>query len=215
MLTGSNFTLAKNPAFIAFEGINGCGKTTLHKLLSAKLVNSGKKVCDTREPGGTPLGVEVRKLLLDWSGEKKSSRAELLLFAADRAEHVDKVIRPSLAQGAWVLTDRYIYSTLTFQGHGRGIDRQLLDQANALAIQGTVPDLVILLDLSPEEAFKRIASRNASARDSFEDEELAFHTRIREGFLECAKESPVPFLVLDATKTPEQLCAEAAKACGI
>jgi len=215
MLVSSDFALAKTPAFIAFEGINGCGKTTLHKLLSLRLTASGKRVCDTREPGGTPLGSEIRKLLLDWSGEKKSSRAELLLFAADRAEHVDKVIRPNLERGTWVLTDRYIYSTITFQGDGRGIDRNLLDQANALAIQGTVPDLVILLDLSPEEAFKRISSRNSNARDSFEDEEIAFHTRIREGFLECAKRSSVPFLVLDATKTPEQLCAEAAKACGI
>jgi len=215
MLVTSDFTLTKAPAFIAFEGINGCGKTTLHKLLSAQLAASGRSVCDTREPGGTPLGVEIRKLLLDWTGEKKSSRAELLLFAADRAEHVDKVIRPNLERGTWVLTDRFIYSTLTFQGHGRGIDRTLLDQANALAIQGTVPDLVILLDLPPEEAFKRIASRNSALRDAFEDEELAFHRRIRDGFLECARQSTVPFLVLDATKSPEQLCAEAAKACGI
>ena len=215
MLVTSDFTLTKAPAFIAFEGINGCGKTTLHKLLSAQLAASGRSVCDTREPGGTPLGVEIRKLLLDWNGEKKSSRAELLLFAADRAEHVDKVIRPNLERGTWVLTDRFIYSTLTFQGHGRGIDRTLLDQANALAIQGMVPDLVILLDLSPEEAFKRIASRNSALRDAFEDEELAFHNRIRQGFLQCARESEVPFLILDATKTPEELCAEAARACGV
>lgn len=215
MLVSSNFTLTTSPAFIAFEGINGCGKTTLHKLLSAKLLSKGYSVCDTREPGGTPLGAEIRRLLLDWRGEKKSSRAELLLFAADRAEHIDKVIRPNLERGTWVLTDRFIYSTITFQGHGRGISRGLLDQANELAIQGKVPDLVILLDLSPEEALTRIAARNSSARDAFEDEEIAFHSRIRDGFLECAKESPVPFLVLDATKTPDQLCAEAAAACGI
>lgn len=215
MLVTPGFTLTKTPAFIAFEGINGCGKTTLHKLLSAQLVASGHAVCDTREPGGTELGAEIRKLLLDWKGEPKSSRAELLLFAADRAEHVDKVIRPNLARGTWVLTDRFIYSTLTFQGHGRGINRALLDQAVDLAIQGTLPDLVILLDLAPEEAFKRIASRNSTSRDAFEDEELAFHTRIREGFLECATQSTVPFLVLDATKSPEQLCAEAAKTCGL
>ncbi|MEY4669173.1 MAG: hypothetical protein RL518_1872 [Pseudomonadota bacterium] len=215
MLISSDFTLSKTPAFIAFEGINGCGKTTLHKLLSSRLTTSGRSVCDTREPGGTPLGTEIRKLLLDWNGAQKSIRAELLLFAADRAEHVDKVIRPNLERGTWVLTDRFIYSTITFQGHGRGIDRRLLDQANALATAGTVPDLVILLDLSPEEACRRIATRNSSSRDAFEDEELAFHQRIREGFLECAKESPVPFLVLDATKSPQELCAEAAKVCGI
>ena len=215
MLVTTTFKLSLAPSFIAFEGINGCGKTTLHKLLSAKLQESGKMVCNTREPGGTPLGHELRKLLLNWQGEPKSHRAELLMFAADRAEHVDKVIRPNLAKGSWVLTDRFIYSTITFQGHGRGIDRALIDEANKLAVEDTLPQLVILLDLSPEEAFKRIASRNSQSRDSFEDEELAFHKRIREGFLECARESEVPFLVLDATKTPEELCAEAARACGL
>jgi dTMP kinase len=215
MLVSKTFKLPLAPSFIAFEGINGCGKTTLHKLLSAHLQKLGKTVCDTREPGGTPLGQELRRILLDWQGDPKSHRAELLLFAADRAEHVDKVIRPNLAGGSWVLTDRFIYSTITFQGHGRGIDRTLIDEANKLAVQGTLPDLVILLDLSPEEAFKRIASRNSQTRDSFEDEELAFHNRIRQGFLDCARESQVPFLVLDATKTPEELCAEAARACGL
>lgn len=215
MLVTDDFKLPKTPCFIAFEGINGCGKTTLHKQLSQKLKAAGKKVCDTREPGGTPLGHQLRKLLLEWEGEAKSHRAELLLFAADRAEHVDKVIRPNLAAGTWVLTDRFIYSTITFQGHGRGIDRALIDEANNLAIQGTVPDLVIVLDLSPEEAFKRIAQRNSTSHDAFEDEELAFHNRIRDGFLECARDSSVPFLVLDATKTPDELCAQAAKVCGL
>ena len=217
MLVSDDFTLPNTPCFIAFEGINGCGKTTLHKLLSQKLKAAGREICDTREPGGTPLGHQLRKLLLEWDGEKKSHRAELLLFAADRAEHVDKVIRPNLAAGRWVLSDRFIYSTITFQGHGRGIDRALIDGANNLAVQGTLPDLVILLDLSPEEAFKRIAQRNATSQDedAFEDEELAFHKRIREGFLECAQESSTPFMVLDATKPPEWLCAQAAKACGL
>lgn len=215
MLVPSNFSLPRKPAFIAFEGINGCGKTTLHKGLSATLSKAGERVIDTREPGGTPLGQELRKLLLNWQGEPKSARAELLLFAADRAEHVDKIIRPGLNNGSWVLCDRFLYSTITFQGHGRGLDRAWIDQANNLAVQGTVPDLVVLLDLSPEEAFKRIASREGSDPDSFEHEKLDFHSRIRNGFLECAKELPVPFLVLDATKSPQELLTLTTKACGV
>jgi dTMP kinase len=215
MIVPNDFALRSSPALIAFEGINGCGKTTLHKLVSEDLRRAGHSVRDTREPGGTPLGLEIRKLLLEWHGEKKSARSELLLFAADRAEHVDKVIRPSLASGSWVLCDRFIYSTIAFQGHGRGIDRKLINQAVDLAIQGTLPDLVILLDLPAQEAARRIAARNSSDRDAFEEENLAFHGRIREGFLDCAGETSTPFLVLDATKTPEQLLALTRKALGL
>lgn len=210
-----SFRLKKSPAFIAFEGINGCGKTTLHRKVSAHLRSQSVATVDTREPGGTPLGVEIRKLLLEWSGEKKSDRAELLLFAADRAEHVDKLIKPSLETGSWVLCDRYIYSTITFQGHGRGIRREWLDQANALATQGLEPDLVILLDLDPSVALSRIANRSGNGRDSFEDEHLEFHTRIRNGFLECAEQSQTSFLVLDATESAEALAQQACKALGV
>jgi dTMP kinase len=201
-------TLLKKPAFIAFEGINGCGKTTLHRTVSEELRRAQHQVVDTREPGGTPLGKEIRKLVLEWPHEKISSRAELLLFAADRAEHVEKVIRPSLEHGSWVLSDRYIFSTVTFQGYGRGIERSWIDQANQLATQGTLPDLVILLDLSVEEAAQRIYARVNNGKDSFEQEALDFQKRIREGFLVCADTSPVPFLVLDAAKSPEDLAAE-------
>jgi dTMP kinase len=203
------YILPHKPAFITFEGINGCGKTTLHRSLSLALQNAQQKVIDTREPGGTPLGKEIRKLVLEWPHEKISSRAELLLFAADRAEHVDKVIRPSLARGEWVLSDRYLFSSITFQGHGRGIDRSWIDQANELATQGTMPHLVILLDLPIEEAMRRISSRTDNGKDSFESEALDFQQRIRDGFLECAESASVAFLVLDATKSPETLVAEA------
>ncbi len=183
--------------------------------MSERLRKAGHPVCDTREPGGTPLGVELRKLLLEWTGERKSDRAELLLFAADRAEHVDKVIRPALSGGKWVLCDRFVYSTITFQGHGRGIRRDWIDHANELAVQGTYPDLVILLDLDPVEALKRVAARTGNGKDAFEDEELSFHARIRDGFLECADTSKIPFLVLDATKTPDELVALASAALGL
>lgn len=203
-----SFSLAKKTPFIAFEGINGCGKSTLHRKVSEHLRTQGVELVDTREPGGTALGKEIRKLLLEWPGAKKCDRAELLLFAADRAEHVETVIKPALAQGRWVLCDRYIYSTITFQGHGRGIARELLDEVNAIATQGLTPDLVVLLDLDPKIALSRMAQRVDNGRDSFEDEEIDFHTRIRHGFLECAEKLPVPFLVLDATKSPEELVQE-------
>lgn len=177
-------------------------------MVSAHLRSHGTAVVDTREPGGTELGKEIRKLVLEWNGDKKSDRAELLLFAADRAEHVDKVITPALKNGNTVLCDRYLYSTITFQGHGRGIDRSWIDQANTLATQGVAPDLVILLDLDPTVALRRIASRTDNGRDSFEDEEVDFHARIRRGFLECSDTLPVPFLVLDATATPDRLFAQ-------
>ena len=216
MLVDQNsFVLATKPAFIAFEGINGCGKTTLHKTVSAVLQAHAIPVVDTREPGGTPLGLEIRKLLLEWSGEKKSDRAELLLFAADRAEHVEKLIQPSIASGSWVLCDRYIYSTLAFQGSGRGIPRNWLDQANSLATQDLEPDLVVLLDLEPAIALRRVATRTGNGRDSFEDEHIDFHTRIRQGFLECARNSKTPFLLLDATQSPEELTQQTIRALGI
>lgn len=163
---------------------------------------------NTREPGGTKLGKEIRRLVLEWSGEKKSDCAELLLFAADRAEHINKVIIPALNAGSSVLCDRYLYSTITFQGYGRGINRSLIDQANTLATQGLVPDLVILLDLDPETALRRIAARTGNGQDAFEDEQLDFHTRIRRGFIELADTLPVPFFVLDAHASPEELLAQ-------
>jgi dTMP kinase len=211
----TTFCLKNRPSFIAFEGINGCGKTTLMRGLSERLRSRGAQVVDTREPGGTPLGSEIRKLLLAWDGDKKSDRAELLLFAADRAEHIDKVIRPSREAGSWVLCDRFIYSTITFQGHGRGIRRDWIDQANTLATQGFLPDLVVLLDLDPTTARARVEARVGNGRDSFEEEQLSFHTRIRNGFLECADTLSTPFLVLDATQSPEELLALVAPVLGL
>ena len=210
----STFRLAQKPSFIAFEGINGCGKTTLMRSISGALRSAQVPVIETREPGGTPLGEELRKLLLDWPGDKKSARAELLLFAAGRAEHVDKVIQPSLSEGSWVLCDRFMHSSVAFQGYGRGLDLHLIEQANEFAVQGTIPDLVILLDIEPLEGLRRAASRSHQGRDAFEQEELAFHERIRQGFLQCAQTSPLPFLVLDGSRPPESVYEAAALVLG-
>ena len=215
MIVDPSFRLAAVPSFITFEGINGCGKSTLLARLCARLKKQAAQVVATREPGGTALGVELRKLLLEWNGERKSDRAELLLFAADRSEHVEKVIRPGLASGAWVFSDRFIHSTVAFQCYGRGLRRDWTDEANALAIQDTLPSLVILLDLDPIVAAERLQKRTDTSRDAFEEEALSFHRRIREGFLECARTESTPFLVLDATATPDQLEERAAAVLGI
>jgi dTMP kinase len=203
------------PPFIACEGVNGCGKSTLIKNLALQLEGAGRPYVTTREPGGTPLGQELRKLLLEWKGEKKSDLAELLLFAADRAEHADKIIRPALAAGKTVLCDRYLYSTITFQGNGRGISMDWIQQTNALATQGLLPDLVILMDVDPSEGLRRTKARSGQGEDAFEAEELAFHHRIREGFLILARESPVPFLVLNGLDSKEVNLAKAAKVLSI
>lgn len=201
----STFTLSAPAPFVVFEGINGCGKTTLLTKLERSLADQNIPHRTTREPGGTPLGTEIRKLLLEWEGEPKDPRTELLLFAADRAEHIEKVVRPAKQEGEWLLCDRFIYSTIAFQGYGRGLSRTLIDEANNLAIGETTPDLVILLDIDPVVAAKRMANRSDNGRDSFEDEALAFHRRIRDGFLEIASSLPTPFLVLDAELTPDEL----------
>lgn len=201
----STFTLNTPAPFIVFEGINGCGKTTLLTKLERSLAEHNIPHRTTREPGGTPLGTEIRKLLLEWEGEPKDPRTELLLFAADRAEHMEKVARPAKREGQWLLCDRFIYSTIAFQGYGRGLSRTLIDEANNLAIGDTTPDLVILLDIDPTVAAKRMANRSDNGRDSFEDEALAFHRRIRDGFLEIASSLSTPFMVLDAELTPEEL----------
>ncbi len=211
----SSFRFQRRPAFVSFEGINGCGKTTLMRTLAAELRERSQSVVETREPGGTPLGEEIRKLLLEWPGEKKSERTELLLFAAARAEHVDKVIRPALSAGSWVLCDRFLHSSVAFQGYGRGISLELIDQANTFAVQGTLPDLVFLLDIDPQTALRRIASRKDGGVDSFEAEELGFHERIRQGFLACADSSSVPFVVLDGSLSPGELVTAASLALGL
>ena len=216
ILDPTTFTLpSSSHLFVVFEGINGCGKSTLLGNVAKALEGARHQVITTREPGGTPLGVEIRSLLLDWKGEKKSPLAELLLFAADRAEHGEKIIRPALSQGKTVLCDRYLYSTIAFQGYGRGLSREWINTANTLATQGVTPDLAILMDLDPTEGLKRTQSRKGSGRDSFEEEEVAFHQRIRDGFLEIARHSPVPFLVLNGADSKEVNAYTALKVLGL
>jgi dTMP kinase len=178
---------------IAFEGGEGVGKSTQVTRAAVWLRELGRDVVETREPGGTPLGTELRRLVLDPAGHV-TPRAEALLYAADRAQHVDTVIRPALAAGAVVLTDRFVDSTLAYQGAGRGLaDAEIVTR---WATGGLVPDLTVLLDLDPRVGLARAGAR--SAPDRLEASSLAFHDAVRAGFLALAARAPDRYDVIDA-----------------
>jgi dTMP kinase len=192
--------------FITLEGGDGTGKSTQLKRLNDYLTSAGKPPVVTREPGGTGLGKVIRQVLLEAGKETIASPTELFLYLADRAQHIDEVIAPALAQGKLVLCDRHTDSTLAYQGFGRGIDLKLLRQLNDMASRGLKPDLTFLLDCSVDVALRRTArrkaegARGASSEDRFEREEIEFHERVREGFLELARLEPERFCVIDATR---------------
>lgn len=202
--------------FLTIEGVEGSGKSTLLLLLASALKERGLTCLCTREPGGCPLGQQIRPLLLQ-SSQSMDSRAELFLFLADRAQHVAEIIRPALERGDWVLCDRYADSTIAYQGYGRGMDRDLLQELNHQATDGLWPDLTLLLDLPAEQGLARARARNGrdgmeEAEGRFEAEALAFHQRIRQGFLDRASRWPERFCVLNALHAPEELLAEALEA---
>lgn len=184
--------------FVAFEGGEGVGKSTQIATAATWLRERGHHVVETREPGGTPLGGELRRLLLDPDGHVVP-RAEALLYAADRAQHVESVIRPALAAGHIVLTDRYVDSTLAYQGAGRGLpDTRLV---TSWATGGLVPELTVLLDLDPSIGLRRAGAR--ATPDRLEAASLAFHQAVREGFLALAAEAPERYVVIDAAADPD------------
>lgn len=188
--------------FISFEGIEGSGKSTQVSLLAQALCNQGHEVVVTREPGGTPLGQTLRRLLLEPSASPLAPGAEVLMMLADRAQHVQEVIVPALGAGKIVISDRFVDSTTAYQGYGRGIDLDLLARLNAFACGGCLPTLTVLLDLQVAEGLRRAGQRRsgAGAADHFEAESVAFHERVRTGFLEVARTNPERVRVLDAAR---------------
>lgn len=185
--------------FITFEGVEGAGKTTQIAKLREALERDGYSVVVTREPGGDALAEGVRSLILHGDIEP---RAELLLFLASRAQNVERVIRPPLEQGRIVLCDRFIDSSVAYQGVARGLGRDAVARLNTFATGGLVPDLTFLLDLSPEVGLARQTERNR-----MEEESLAFHLKVREGFLAEAANDRARFCVLDAALAPDALHA--------
>jgi dTMP kinase len=184
--------------FITFEGPEGAGKSTQLARLAGRLRDTGRNVVMTREPGGGTLGPAIRALLLE--GEDVPPRAELFLFLADRAAHVQNVVRPAIARGDMVLCDRHADSTVVYQGHGRGMDVDELRSLNAMATEGLVPDLTLLFDLTAEQGLARL-----NDRDRLDREPLAFHQRVRQGFLAEAEREPERWVVFDARQDVETL----------
>ncbi|WP_432736205.1 dTMP kinase [Maridesulfovibrio sp. FT414] len=199
--------------FITFEGIEGTGKTTQIKLLKDWLEESGRDVIITLEPGGSRIGKELRKILLNMDSTDITGECELFLYLADRAQHVSQVVRPALEAGKVVISDRFADSTIVYQGYGRGLDPKLLRELNDVAVCGHWPDLTILLDIEPEMGLKRAMTRNLhenkmQEEGRFEAESLDFHGRVREGYLTWAALNNERIVVVDATKTPDAIFVE-------
>ncbi len=189
--------------FITFEGPEGSGKTTQIKALEAHLRQAGLNVLTTREPGGTPIGDQVRAVLTSLENTAMHPRTEILLFLSARAQLVEQLIRPALRDGKVVICDRYADSTLAYQGYGHGYDRAQLRQLLEFATGGLWPDLTLLLDVNPEEGLKR--KRTGGEWNRLDAYEVAFHQRVRAGYLEMAAGEPARWVVVDASGQFEQV----------
>lgn len=195
--------------FITFEGIEGCGKTTQMRRLKERLRAQGVPFVPTLEPGGTEIGKKVRQILLDSGNRSLTPLAELLLYSADRAQHVEEVIRPALDQGKWVICDRYFDATVAYQGWARGQDMNLIRFLNGKVTGGISPDVTFLLDCPVEIGLSRALKRNEEqggvGQDRFEKEKIAFHQEVRKAYLTLAGEDPKRFAVIDATMGVEDV----------
>ena len=198
--------------FITLEGPEGSGKSTQAKMIIRRLAERGIEAIYTREPGGTDLGEEIRNVLQhNQAGEAPCERAELLLFEASRNQLVEKVIRPALENGTWVICDRFMDSTTAYQGYGRGLPVDEVKAIHRFTINDVIPDMTLLLDLEVETGFDRIAQRFlelGESADRFEQEERSFHERVRQGYLKLAEEEPERFRVVNAAQPPDAVSTD-------
>ncbi|MBO7672501.1 dTMP kinase [bacterium] len=189
--------------FITFEGCDGCGKSTQLNLLAKYLEEKGYNVLITREPGAVGLGEKIRELLLNYDDEV-SQKCESFLFLADRAQHIDTIVKPAIERGVIVLCDRHTDSTIAYQGYGRGLNIDELNKLNTLATGGMKPDLTLLFDVDSETSMQRVGQD----KDRMESAGIEFQKKVRNGYLELAKNEPNRIKVFDSSKTIEQLHQE-------
>jgi dTMP kinase len=181
--------------FITLEGIEGSGKTTQASRLKAYIEERGPEVVMTREPGGSPIGEQIRQILLDPDNEVMVALTELLLYEASRCQHVEEVIKPALERGAWVICDRFFDASTAYQGYGRGLDVSTVQELNLVATRGRKPDVTIVLDLPVDTGLTRLGKD----LDRIEAEAVEFHERVREGYLRIAGDEPGRVKIVDAT----------------
>jgi dTMP kinase len=196
--------------FITLEGIEGCGKTTQINHLKTFLENRGQACVVTREPGGTAIGSDIRSILLNPSNKDLAPKAELLLYMADRAQHIASLVKPALDQNKVVLCDRYFDATVVYQGYARGLGARFIRELHRLLLEDFKPDITLLLDLSPRiglaRAWKELNKGTRSGTESrFEEETLSFHEKVRSGYLELARQEPDRFRIIDAAGDEKQV----------
>lgn len=198
---------------ITLEGIEGSGKSTQMKRIAAHLKNKGRRCVLTREPGDTAIGKKIRAILLDPENGALTSLSELFLYAADRAQHLGERVLPSLAAGDIVVSDRFFDATTAYQGHARGLDLAVIEKIHDMVLKGLRPDVTLLLDLPPEVGLRRALSAieagdRTVSESRFEQEAMAFHEKVRKGYLALAAAEPNRFVVIDATASVDEVTEE-------
>jgi len=197
--------------FITFEGGEGAGKSTAIKRIVERLTEEGYQIVLTREPGGTPIAEEIRNVILDRKNTNMDPRTEALLYAASRRQHLVEKVIPALNEGKLVLCDRFLDSSLAYQGGARGLGIDNVYNMNLFATEGLLPDLTILFDIEPELGLARIAANSQREVNRLDVEKMAFHKAVRQGFHDLAKKFPERFFIVDASKTPDEVFDAAIK----
>jgi len=202
--------MAKRSLFLTFEGMDGSGKTTQMRLLADRLRARGREVLETAEPGGTRIGIAIRRILLDGANQELSPTAEMLLYFAARAQNVDEWITPALAAGKIVIADRFTDSTLVYQGCGRGLGAETVMTLDRIACRGLKPDLTLLIDIDPETSLARAHARNASARqdDRMDAQSLEFHRQVYQAYHALAAREPERVRMVDGRAAIEPIAEE-------